>query len=258
MKKICLFLILIPALVGSGCDVISENDRIIEMDEVIPLKKVLLLDFTDQDCVNCLRATEETKRLQADYGQDLVVVSIHASLYRKFPLVTDEGNEYEKQFEIDKVGHPTGIIDGTSKSSNPQEWGALVMNRFNVASSLNLALSLNYNADNREVEVVSNITGLKAFSNVKLLLWVIENNIIDWQKMLDNSRNPDYVHNHVLRAAINGTWGEAFLMEEKKEIKNSYLINEKWKPEDISIVGFVYDASSNEVLDVAEVSLLNE
>lgn len=79
--------------------------------------------------------------------------------------------------------------------------------------------------------------------------------------MLDGKYKLDYEHNHVFRAAINGTWGsDPFSIDENEEeiLENSYILNEKWKPENISIVAFVYHAQSDEVLGVTEIKIINE
>ncbi|MDR1610970.1 MAG: Omp28 family outer membrane lipoprotein [Candidatus Symbiothrix sp.] len=256
-KKWILFFITIAALAYMGCDVIKEDDRILEMEKTIPLKRILILDFTDQGCVNCLRATEEIQSLQNIYKDTLIAVSIHASP-RPFSLVTAEGNQYDEYFNI--AGHPTGIVDGISSSSNPQLWGGYILERAKINPSLSLELSVSYEEETRELNTVSKIKGLAEHSGLKLLLWVVESKIIDRQLMLDGKYKLDYEHNHVFRAAINGVWGgDAFSIgeNEEKTVENSYTLNEKWETENISIVSFVYDAQSNEVLGVAEIKIVN-
>jgi hypothetical protein len=75
--------------------------------------------------------------------------------------------------------------------------------------------------------------------------------------MPDNSTNANYEHNHLFRAAVNGVWGETFSLgaKEEKELKNSYTLDEKWTADNISIVGFVFDAATDEVFDVKKINL---
>ncbi|MDR2628219.1 MAG: Omp28 family outer membrane lipoprotein [Dysgonamonadaceae bacterium] len=254
MKKNWI-LLFITTLLFVGCDVIPENDRVIEMEKTIPLKRILLLDFTDQGCINCLRATDEIQSLLNIYKDTLIAVSIHAAP-RAFSLVTEDGNRYDEYFKVS--GHPTGIIDGVFSSSNPQLWNGYIMERAIIPPILSLELSVSYEEETRKLNTVSRIKGLAKHSGLRLLLWVVESKIIDRQLMLDGQYKLDYEHNHVFRAAINGTWGsDAFSMDEQEEktMENSYTLNEKWKTENISIVSFIYDAHSNEVLDVAETTI---
>ena len=61
--------------------------------------------------------------------------------------------------------------------------------------------------------------------------------------MPDGKANASYVHNHVLRAAVNGTWGEDFAIDEG-EIRTLVLskdIGDGWNAKNLSVVAFVYN-----------------
>ncbi|MDR2839668.1 MAG: Omp28 family outer membrane lipoprotein [Paludibacter sp.] len=242
-----------------ACDIIPADGRIEEMEEIIPQKKVLLLDFTDQDCINCLQAAAELEKLKGYYGDDLIPVSIHASL-RRFPLRTLEGNEYEAHFLGADPVHPTGVIDGLATTFNFIQWGGLILERFNKASSLDIDLYADCDNVSRTLTVRSDITGLRNIDKAKLLLWIIEDKVIDFQLISTGVYDYEYLHRHVFRSSVNGTWGEEFSIknEEKKQLTYNYTLNESWKSENISIIAFVYNPDSNEVFDVAEINLNNE
>jgi hypothetical protein len=227
------------------------------MDEVIPLKKVLLLDFTDQACPNCPKAGIEVAGLKEIYGEELVVATIHASP-RNLPLVTEEGNIYDAYFKTNLSGHPSGVIDGRLSPAYEQ-WGGVVLEQFNVFPSLEIDLSAVYDAATRKVAIVAQLKGIRSISNAKLLLWITENNVVDRQLLPTGVYDPAYTHQHIFRAAVNGTWGEeiSINIEEEKELKSEYVLNEKWNSENISIICFVYNAASNEVYDVTEIYLKN-
>jgi hypothetical protein len=265
MKKIILFFIVLYTFVGSGCDVINEESRLIPREDVPvteekPVKRVLLLDFTDQNCVNCLKATAEIINLKGFFADTLVAVSIHANPL-PYPLRTKEGNDYEKHFNAKE--HPTGIVDGggdNRKSYDPQVWGGFILDRRTQESSVDIDYTALFDPESRELNLSVHLTGYRDLSNVKLLLWIIENNIVNWQLMLDGTTNREYVHNHVFRSSINTTWGEEFSIQadEEKDFNYLYTLNATWKPEDISIVGFVYDISTDEVFDVKEIELIRQ
>lgn len=77
----------------------------------------------------------------------------------------------------------------------------------------------------------------------KLQVWLTEDNIIAFQKMPDGTTNTGYIHNHVLRDAVNGTWGEEVSVSEGEvtELEYSYQPLEAWKTEDLAVVAFVYN-----------------
>jgi hypothetical protein len=256
MKKTVVFFIFTFILTGIGCDEI--DNRTIEMDEVIPLKKVLLLDFTDQACPNCSNAGIEVAGLKEIYGDALIPVAVHASpRIPKLPLVTTEGNEYDTHFGTKQTGHPAGIIDG-KLFPNYDLWGGAVLSQFNILSPLEITISAGYDETSREVSITSRLKGLKEIANAQFLLWIIEDNIIDKQLLPDGTMDNAYQHQHIFRAAVNDTWGEEISLktDEEKELSHLYVLNVKWKPEDVRIIGFVYDATSDEVFDVSEIHLL--
>ncbi|GHU66751.1 hypothetical protein FACS189413_00290 [Bacteroidia bacterium] len=258
MKKTMLFCLL-PAILGLwGCDEGKNEERETPKETATILKTVLLLDFADQRCVYCPRASEEAATLKKRYDDRLVVVTIHA-YPTNLPLVTEAGNEYDQYFGVSRIGHPVGVIDGTL-SPEYYDWEEEIKLRFQVAPSVTIDLAANYDSDNRAVSLVSHLKGLRKITNTKLLIWVVENNIIDSQKLLNGDLyhvDTHYRHQHIFRAALNGTWGEAVMLEanEEKILTNEFKLAENWRAENISLVAFIYNTATDEVLDVAETEI---
>ena len=262
MKKRIIFLLIVMMFYGSGCDIIMEGDRLIPVsNESAGNKKVLLIEFTDQNCSNCLNATAEIYKMMEYFSDTIIVVSIHANPL-PFPLVTREGNDYERYYQAED--HPAGIIDGgiggKYMSHDPQTWAGFILERLKVEPVINIDMEVNYNETSKEATVKVKLSGNEALSENKLQLWISENNVKQWQLMLDGTRNNDYIHNHVFRASINGTWGESFSIgaNETKDFSYSTTLNANWKSEDISITGFVYDPVTNEIFNVQEIKLINK
>jgi len=76
--------------------------------------------------------------------------------------------------------------------------------------------------------------------------------------------NPDYIenyeHNHVLRASINGDWGEnlntvAFNQNQIINKQFNYTLNSNWQTENLSLIIIVYDSVSKEILQVEKKDL---
>ena len=261
MKKQIAGFIVAWMLFSGGCDIIKEDDRLIPItSESVRGKKVLLVEFTDQNCKNCLNATAEISKLMERFSDTIVVASIHANPL-PYPLRTREGNEYEQHFQAED--HPAGIIDGGAGEKNishdPQVWGGFILERLKAEPAIGIDLAAVFDETSKKATIHVQVTGNKALADVKLLLWVIESNIKQWQLMLDGTLNADYIHNHVFRSSVNGTWGESFSIgkEEKKDFNYSYTLNSDWKPENIEIVGFVYRSDTDETLNVQEISLIN-
>ena len=77
----------------------------------------------------------------------------------------------------------------------------------------------------------------------KLQIWLLEDRIEAMQLMPDGTANSKYLHNHVLRTAVNGTWGEDFSIKEgeTKVVKKSLERDLSWDYNTLSIVAFVYN-----------------
>ena len=262
MKKIIELFTVVLMFFGTGCDIIREENRLIPLSfENANEKKVLLIEFTDQNCKNCLNATAEINKLMERFSDTIVVVSIHANPL-PFPLRTREGNEYEQYFYAED--HPAGIIDGgvggIYMSHDPQVWGGFVFERLKTEPAVNIDMAVTFNETTNEATINAQVKGNKILQDISLQLWIIETNIKQWQLMLDGTRNDDYIHNHVFRTCINGTWGETFSIgiDEKKDFLYTFAINSTWKAEDISIVGFVYNKNTDETFNTQEISLIKK
>ena len=239
----------------TGCDIIRNEDRLIPISgNFMSGKKVLLVEFTDQNCKNCLYATAEIETLSDRFSDKIVVVSIHANPL-PYPLRTGEGNEYERHFKAED--HPAGIVDGGAgkyMSHDPQLWGGFVFERLKKEPAVQIDMDASFDEVKKEVSIRVQLKGNTALSDAKLQLWLIENNIKQWQLMLDGTRNDNYMHNHVFRTSVNGTWGESFSIGsgENKEFQYVHTLNQTWKPEDIAIIGFAFNPATDEVYNVQE------
>ena len=77
-----------------------------------------------------------------------------------------------------------------------------------------------------------------------LQLWLVEDDVKAFQLMPDGTRNDDYVHQHVFRTALNGTWGESLTVKEGETQTINHdgmVLNEAWNVANLSVVAFVYN-----------------
>ncbi len=108
----------------------------------------------------------------------------------------------------------------------------------------------------RKLSIFAEAKGVSGETVGHLQLWLTEDNVKAFQLMPDGTRNDDYIHQHVLRLAINGLWGEPISVHEGESvITQTYEIEvpEDWKINDLAIVAFVYDDSG--VLQVRRLKL---
>lgn len=243
------FAICAAALSLMACSNIDEDDRFIEVEPVEVAKRVLIEDFTGQRCVNCPNASEMIESLQEQYGEENVIaVGIHSGPFSKtasgrpLSLWTETGDYYFNSWNID--AQPTGVIDRKTVSSTYQSWGTIVRDALQASAPLTLGATTSYDEATRTVTINVNAKGVLDVTG-KLQLWLIEDNITDMQAMPDGSINNNYVHNHVFRTAVNGQDGEDFNIawDEEKTVTSTYVLNEDWNAENMSVVAFVYNNS---------------
>jgi hypothetical protein len=250
-SKILKILPILFLAIFAACDVVPDADRKLEMDEVVPQKNVLLLDFTDQQCINCPLAAVVIDTLQKNYGSAVVAVSIHTSRV-SLPLVTQEGKKYDEKFGINYT-HPNAVIDGLGVYINDL-WNGEVFKRFNIPAKINLEIKTGYDEATQSLDIYSTISNSVLSEKIKYQLWITEDSIVDWQLIAAAKYNYEYVHNHVFRTSVNGFAGEDLtLTNGETALKHSYTVTDgKWIPRYLAVVGFIYNASSDEVYDVKQ------
>ncbi len=245
------FLSLLPfALLSflAACSHIADDQQLIYVPAPQATRCVLLEDFTGQRCINCPTANEEIQRLQVAFGHDAIIpVAIHSgplgmrSTSRYVGLSTDEGDAYFDHWQFDH--QPIGLVDRGGVSEYT-EWNNRIREELQKPSPLHIQLTMTLHE--RQLTLHASLTALQGTVQGKLQLWLTEDNITALQLMPDGTRKEDYLHQHVLRQAVNGTWGEDVTIPEGQTVTTQdyvLTIPADWKPADLALVGFVYNAS---------------
>lgn len=253
MKKQLIYIIGIAATLFAACENISEDERFIVIEDsvvdndsivgtdsiqIIP-RIVLLEDYTGQACVNCPSAHEMASILHEQYNNQLVVVSMHAGpLASPAPngLMQEEGNVYADKFGI--KAYPVGMVNRNGLSDY-SSWPSLVRESIEDNSIVNISLASKLVGENLSVNVdLFTVDSLGVAG--KLQLWLVEDSIVAPQA----GAGLQYIHNHVFRDALNSTWGEdiSLTLGEQKVIEHkNFTLDAAWKPENLSVVAFVYN-----------------
>ena len=247
-KLLHTYILFLVCWMIAGCDPIKESDRLIYEKPEAAKRVVLLEDFTGQRCVNCPRATDVIKQLQTVYGEDVVVaVSIHAGPLgfagnaNTIGLSTATGDEYYSYWNLEY--QPIGLINRQEPLNYP-EWSAAIREELLKPAKLSLSGKAEKNGNN--IDILIHAIGTDGTTQGKMSVWLLEDSIKALQLMPpDGMANHDYIHNHVLRTAVNGTWGDDFYIEEGQTVKKemSLPIDVQWNPQQLSIVAFVYNDS---------------
>jgi len=246
------------------------------------VRKVLLEDFTGHKCGNCPRAHEIAQSLSTTYGKKLVVMGVHLSSFAKLDLGngyvidyrTPAGQEIDVTFgPFDALGLPKGFVnrkafDNVSPAIDKDDWGAKIASIINTPPDASLKITNQYNESTRQVDIKVEGKFLKTLTgDYKLAVYITEDSCISMQK--DYSKTPEnipnYVHRHVLRGAVNSTWGDEVSTGGTANAgttftKNySYTLNSAWNAKNCHVVAFINKAGSSitekEVIQVEEKSV---
>jgi len=208
------------SLCGAGflvsCDNISEEDRYIPVDKpVLPphsvAKTVLVQEFTGVQCVNCPTGAEEMHKAQEQYPGQVIVVGMHpyVDAYTKPFNIDMRCQEAEVMYEAYKPkAFPCAVFNGTTMSTSVNYWLTTVTNLVAEEAHMTIDASCDYDESNRNLKVdyAINFTS-DVNKDLSVMVWIMENNIVGPQ-LTTNGPNPIYVHNHILRASLNGDWGQ--------------------------------------------------
>ena len=251
------------AMAAASCSNIDEGDRLIYVKPAEVGRAVLIEDLTGQRCINCPTGTDIINGIIETYGEDNVIaVGIHcgplgfAGNSKRVGLKTDTGDEYYTHWANGtNLGQPSAIFNrkkGKGPIDNLNNWAAEVGLIISEKANLSVNIANAYDAKTRKLTTKVGAFGVNGTVSGKLQVWIVEDGIKAMQMMPDGSANQDYIHNHVFRAAVNGTWGEEVTVKEGETTSKdySYVLPETWNAENISVVAFVYN--DNGVENVAK------
>lgn len=246
------------------------------------LQHVLLEDYTGQLCGNCPEAADIADEIYKANGGRVIVTAIHAGIFAKKEMpdyehdfTTPTGDALDAAFKISRAGNPNGLVNRVTINNRIVQghptWETVVEQQLQRTPVLDLGMSHTYYPETKTLVVTVRTEALDdidAPANVSV--WLQENNIIADQK--DYRKTPshikDYNFSHVLRASMNGTWGDTlskapsakgtkstmtFRYTIPAEKLNSADTLNYWNLKNFEIVAFAHKASTNkEVLQVVK------
>ncbi len=249
-------------LAAVSCDNVKESDRLIDYPLPEASKTVLIQEFTGQRCSNCPDGAQVIHGLQETYPDNIIAVCLHPDgpeytrpLGPNLGLISETATEYYQYFR--PTAFPFALFDGepTPESNNYQAWSTNAIALLSEAAPANIEVEATYDAD-RKVEVIANVDFVGDYAGpLNISFWMMENGIVGMQTT-STGREPQYVHNHVLRTSLNGTWGSSLgsgftLMQQIESGAKLDNPDAGWKLENCQMVVFLSDPSSHKVLQAA-------
>lgn len=273
MNRIALSFITLVLLIFAACDIVeppymtdNEGDN---GDTTEVVRKVLLEEFTGHQCPNCPDGTKMAEDLKAYYGDQLIIMSVHAGWFARpsdgtfsNDYRTEEGETLNDFFGC--VNYPIGMVNRTeydnSRLLNYSAWGGAIEAITELPPAFKIELELDYIPANAGLDISANVTSLINCSNeYHLSVFIIEDGIISPQRTNDPDYPTgiieDYEHNHMLRKGVNGTWGEVlnddnFAFGDTFSKQYQLTLDDEWVPENCSVIAFVYRTDNLEIHQV--------
>lgn len=298
MKKLLYQIILLTGIVTiffSACDNIDEplillnqeeiplnvDDTIFVTDSVMVREKyVLLEDFTGHKCINCPEAAIAAHELAQQVNHRLIIYAVHAGFYATpdntglytADFQTATGDELNNQFQI--FFNPSGLINRKSYNGSlvqiAANWTNVINTELALPSVADMKLKHTYYPKRNSFKIEVELTPVTAFDGkYKVCLYIAEDGIISPQKNNNVNIGPvpdweDYEHRNILRGSLNTTFGEYMsangLLTEGQTYSKSvfYTPNPDWVTNNCNIIAYVYNESTWEVIQVAELRLRTE
>lgn len=245
-KHLPLLSLILTASVLTSCDNVKEPDRFIPVERQEAQKIILIEEFTGQLCTNCPDGHEAIHNLLEAYPEEIVAVSIHPYYTdlaipdtRPGGLGTLTGEEYFRNAGSPPM--PSAVINRQTGALNISDWAAACVRLMAEETPLTLDAHAVLSDDGEHMNIDIDLMSIDNLKG-KLQVWVVQNGIIALQ--LDHGTYvTDYVHNHVFRTAVNGTWGEDINLAPYDETTVSYSqeMAADWVPDNMYVVAFVYN-----------------
>jgi hypothetical protein len=232
-------------------------------------KKVALIEFTGHLCTNCPDAHRSINLLEEIYGDKLIPIAIHAGHYARIEAgagftsdyKTSEGTEIYQEFGTPAT--PVGIINSVNKNnlSSSSAWSSEIDAFIESEPLIGINISNSFSSVDNKLTTEIYFEALENLnSELQLIVCLTEDSIISKQ-IDDGVIIDDYIHRHVLRKIMTETWGNPILTASILDGDNNILslemiLNENWNKNNCSVVAFIYDNESKEILNAEEKKIL--
>ena len=255
-----------------SCDNIDENDRYESTEKpVLPPhsvpKTLLIQEFTGNMCTNCPQGAKAIHDIQEEFPGQVIAIGIHpeGGGPNTMPIGDQDFRCEEAQviYEFFKPsGFPCAVFNGETTSTRFNMWYSIAAEMLAQEANMTIDAQSVYDSTTRNLQIDYTITATSDIStDLNVLVLLMENNILGYQldggKLLDN-----YIHNHVLRASLNGGWGTSLPSSIKNgqviEGSASMILDDKWVAENCQVVVYTFQSATRIVEQATEIDVIQE
>lgn len=249
----------------TACDNVPEDERLIPIERPDIKRVVLIQEFTGQRCSNCPQGAAAVKEIKELYPGSVISINLHPAntTYTRpvggLKLTSDIATEYYHYYQ--PMAFPAAVINGANPVTTVGTWNTLVYNQLSAPAPADIELTSDYDPASRELKVDYKVKFNVEYSGELLInLWITEDGIVGPQ-YTNGPRDENYVHNHVARTSLTGTWGSSignvFTYDQIIEGSASVVLDSDWVAENCEIVGFLNTPAKN-VEQAAQIPVVAE
>ncbi|TVR40417.1 MAG: hypothetical protein EA392_03995 [Cryomorphaceae bacterium] len=241
------------------------------------VRVVLLEKLTGFRCTNCPQANSVANNLKNVFGEQLVVVGVHASLQFAFPTGATPNDPYYTDFRTvageayynfwGQPSLPVGLVSRSffdGQQTIPSEaWAEQISNLLAAPLKADVFIeNLNYDQGSRSLsfDVSMNVIEEMEAGEYFMTAYLVEDSIYDWQTN-NNVNVENYLHRNVLRDNINGTWGALAFSSgntgQQNTLSYQYTLDPAWKEQHCELVVYLYHAETREIIQAAHSWVMN-
>ena len=278
MKNVLLFFSALLVIVYSSCDKIdAPYGHVLPTtavnDTEVVMRKVFIEDFTGQTCGNCPKAAKILEQIRQLRGDKIVSMALHVGFFAEpsgthYPndYRTSIGNEIEQNFGNEIAGLPNGLVNRKTFEGitilSKEEWEAKSNVLLDLPPEAFMWITPIYSATDRSLNVSVRTKILQEIDEgLNIILYLTEDSIVSGQKDYDvpsPSLIEAYTHRHMLRAGLNGAWGDTlsahatYAVGEEFITTGSYIIPATWNANHVSVVALLTRTASKEVVQAED------
>lgn len=242
------------------------------------VKRVLLEDFTGQQCGNCPEAALIAEQIQNNNAGRIDVIGIHSG-----SLAVSDGNHYTNEFETEEGDiyfsqlsfqvNPAGRVNRAPDAGNilaPAQWVEKADDQLLLDAEVAIQMVAEYNAENNDLNVhVFSELLVDYPGKARMVILITESGIegpqLDYS-VVDDPETPEneqiveeFDFHHVLRGSVNGAAGVTVADNQSDghtSLKSyTYSWNSTWDVEHSTVVAYVYDDETGRVLNTISIEL---
>jgi hypothetical protein len=173
-------------------------------------KRVLIEDYTGTWCGNCTRVAYAIEKV-FEQTDKAVAVAIHGG--GNDPYKFTGISPLEDLFFPSGIEYPQSRLNRTTTWVSPEPLNVQQAKNL-TGNNCGLGLAMNSTIADGNITLDVNIKLAQSYSDLKLVVYLVENNLIHKQSNYTqyfNAVNPilDFEHNHVLRTSLTNVLGDA-------------------------------------------------